>query len=92
MNVTWEAVGVLAAVTALANGFAVHIMRLEIRSAIAQNNEALIERINGSYLKSEVAKIQFEQLTTAQRALEARLAALELRIDTLEEQRVARRR
>lgn len=92
MNVTWEAVGVLAALVALINGAAVYVMRLEIRSSIAHNNEALIEKINDSYLKSEVAQLQFEQIATVQRALEARLAAIELRIETLETQRAARRR
>ena len=82
---TWEAVGVLAAIIALVNGAAVYLMRLEIRSAIAANNESLIGKINGSYLKTEVANLKFEQAASQRSALEARLAALEARIRLLEE-------
>lgn len=77
MNVTWESAGVILAMIVAGNSLAVFVTRLIIRDETARNNDTLLIRINGTYVKSEVAAVRFEQATTRMSAIEARIAVLE---------------
>lgn len=77
MNVTPNDIGVLVGLISAINGLAVYIMRLTIHEAISRNNDVMLDRINGSYLKTEVANLRFEQASTRSSAIEARLAVME---------------
>jgi hypothetical protein len=77
MTVTPNDIGVLVGLISAINGLAVYVMRLTIHEAISKNNDVMMNRINGSYLKTEVANLRFEQASTRSSAIEARLAVLE---------------
>lgn len=84
MQVTWEAVGVMIAALGLAvawlesrNNERAHEFQRAVEIAILENNEALIAKINGSYMKTEIANLRFEQAATRALAIEARLIAIE---------------
>lgn len=77
MTVTPNDIGVLVGLISAINGLAVYVMRLTIHEAISKNNDVMLGRINGSYLKTEVANLRFEQSATRDAAIEARLAVLE---------------
>lgn len=77
MTVTFQDLGILVGVIASVNALAVYVMRLTIHEAISKNNDVMLGKINGSYLKTEVANLRFEQAATRSSAIEARLAVIE---------------
>ncbi len=77
MNVTPNDIGILVGLISAINGLAVYVMRLTIHEAISKNNDVMMNRINGSYLKTEVANLRFEQASTRSSAIEARLSVIE---------------
>lgn len=77
MDVTWTDVGTISAVVALINSATLYVNRLMVRNEIANNNDKLIVKINGTYLKSENAQLRFETVNTRIDAHNARLQILE---------------
>ena len=91
MNVTWESVGVILSALGLAvlwmesrNKQRATETREAIKINILENNEALIQKINGSYLRSDLANLRFDQAATHRAAIDAKIAAMEARLMMLE--------
>ena len=91
MNVTWESVGVILSALGLAvlwmesrNKQRATETHEAIKISILENNEALIAKINGSYMRTDMANLKFDQGATHRAATDAKIAALEARIMMLE--------
>lgn len=70
MSVPWEAAGAAFTIFGAVAGVQLFIIRLMIRGAISENNDALLARINGTYVKREVCAVNL-------RDMERRLSDLE---------------
>lgn len=73
----WNTIMALTAIIGVINGAALFVIKLLIESAIAANNEKLISRMEGTYMKTEIANLQFAQVDTRLGAHDARLRILE---------------
>lgn len=84
MNVDWTAVGTLAGFISAAvawmearNKGRNRDLQKDIELALMKYNDSLIMRLNGTYLKSDLASVQFSHLETQLKAMEARVAVIE---------------
>lgn len=77
MTVDWNTIMALTAIMGVINGAALFVIKLLIESAITANNEKLIARMEGTYMKTEIANLQFSQFDTRLGAHDARLRILE---------------
>jgi hypothetical protein len=84
MSVTWEAVAALTAIISLIQGIAIALLKQYIHAAIIENNDLLMRRINGTYVRSSEFAIHLDQRRTLDAAMDAKYTVLEKRVRDLE--------